>query len=57
MYVYIHTYIYIFTTLLVYFRNRHLKILLNVSPPCPILNADQIFEKKVSLIVFRHKFY
>ena len=62
MYIYIYIYIYIYThisvrTLLVYFRNRHIKIFLHVSPPCPLLNTDHIFEKKVFLIVFRHKFY
>ena len=25
--------------------------------PCPLLNTYHIFEKKVSLIVLRHKFY
>ena len=32
-------------------------ISLYVSPPCSLLNTDHIFEKEVSLIVFRHKFY
>ena len=57
---YIIYYIYIFIpvrTLLVYFRNRHLKIFLHVSSRCPLLNTDHILEKKVSLIVFRHRFY
>ena len=44
-------------TLLVYFRNRYLKIFLHVLPPCPLLNTDHKFEKKVPLIVLRHKFY
>ena len=44
-------------TLLVYFRNRYLKIFLHVLPPCPLLNTDHKFEKKVRLIVLRHKFY
>ena len=58
MYIYIYLYIYIpVRTLLVYFRNRHLKIFLLISPWCPLLIADHIFGKKVSLIVFRHKFY
>ena len=29
----------------------------DVSPWCPLLITDHIFEKMVSLIVFRHKFY
>ena len=58
MYIYIYIYIYIpVRTLLVCFRNRHLKIFLRVSPRCPLLIKDHIFGKKVSLIVFRHKFY
>ena len=44
-------------TLLVYFRNRHLKIFLHVSPGCPLLITDQIYGKTASLIVFRHIFY
>ena len=44
-------------TLLVYFRNRHLKIFLHVSPGCPVLITDQIYGKTASLIVFRHVFY
>ena len=43
--------------LLVYFRNRHLKIFIYVSPPCSVLNTDHILKKKLDLIVFRHKFY
>ena len=58
MYIYIYIYIYIpVRTLLVYFRNRHLKIFLCVLPQWPLLITDHIFGKKVSLIVFRHKFY
>ena len=54
----IYIYIYIpVRPLLVYFRNRHLKIYLHVSPPCPLLNTDHIVEKQVSPIVFRYKFY
>ena len=56
MYIYIYVkYIYIYIpvrTLLVYFRNRHLKIFLYVSPQCPLLITDPIFGKK-SLIAFR----
>ena len=64
LYIYIHIFIYIYIyiyipvkTLLEYFRNRHLKIFLPVSFPCPLLNTDNISEKKVSLIVFIHKIY
>ena len=57
MHIYIYIYLYISVrTLLVYFRKRHLKIFLRISPLCPILRADHIFGKKVSL-VFRHRFY
>ena len=44
-------YIYI---LLLYFRNRHLKIFFHVTPSRPLLNADHTLEKNVSQIVFRH---
>ena len=28
-----------------------------LTPPCPLLNTYHIFEKNISLIDFRHKFY
>ena len=46
MYIYIYIYMYPVRTLLVYFRNRHLKIYLDVSPLCPLLNTDHKFEKR-----------
>ena len=69
VYVYIYTYIYIIyiyiyyiyihvRTLLFYFRSRHqIKTFLLVSPRCPLLIADHIFGKQVSLIVFKRNFY
>ena len=57
MYIYIYVkYIYIYIpvrTLLVYFRNRHVKIFLHVSLWCPLLITDHIFGKKLSLKALR----
>ena len=36
--------------------HRLLSVTFHVSPLCPLLNTDHIFEKKISLVVFRHKF-
>ena len=71
IYIYIYTYTYIYIhcatyiyytyihvrTLLFYFRSRHqIKTFLLVSPQCPLLIADHIFGKHVSLIVFKRNF-
>ena len=57
IYIYIHIYSFSVRTLLFHLRNRHLKMFLYVLPWCPLLIADHIFRKIVSLILFRHKFY
>ena len=43
--------------MLVYFRNKNLKISIHVPTPYPLLNTNHTIEKKLLLIVSRHKFY
>ena len=44
--------------MLVYFKNRHqIKTFVYVSPRSPLFIADHISGKKVSLIIFKQKFY